>query len=249
MMRWLALAVALTQGAGFAPFDVASLAMAPPTAVADLQRRTLGGEPSRLAWSPDGTSLYIQTRDGIGDRARLRHFRVRLGVPGLVALDEEPDWAAEYWHGKVVESAPGMPWLKIDVAVDRQRTRIAPLAGGFASGGSATGSEVASTLTLAVVTLSFLGVEIGQWTSDEQKSGLTFGWGPPGSGALAFADRQGRLTLLDKERRLRLVPRTRGVLLPAWSPDGNYVAFLEKQGRSTYRLASVALLRADMPLR
>ena len=84
--------------------------------------------------------------------------------------------------------------------------------------------------------------------TDEPKSGITFGWGPAGSGALAFADKEGRLALVDKERRIRIVPRTDGVLLPAWSPDGSYVAFLQKQGRSKYALASVALLRADSHL-
>jgi dipeptidyl aminopeptidase/acylaminoacyl peptidase len=248
-MRCLALIVAVVvQGAGFAPFDVASLTLAPPTLVADLERRTLHGEPSRLSWSPDGSILYLQSRDGVGAAAQLRHFRIVLGQQGLSVLDSEPTWAAEYWHSKVTEGAPGMPWLKIDVSLDRQRTRVAPFAGGFASAGSATGTEAASSVTFASVTLSYLGVEIGHWMTDEPKTGVTFGWGPPGSGALAFADGQGHLTLLDKERRLRLVSRTEGVMLPAWSPDGNYVAYLEKHGRSTYRLASIALLRQNTPL-
>jgi dipeptidyl aminopeptidase/acylaminoacyl peptidase len=248
-MRSLALFVALVvQGAGFAPFDVASLAIAPPTSLAVLERRTLHGEPSRLAWSADGSALYVQSRDGVGDAARLRHFQVRLGQQGLESLDSEPSWAVEYWHAKVSEAAPGLPWLKIDVNVDRQRTRVAPFAGGFASAGAATGSEAASTVTLAFVTLSYLGVEIGHWMTDERKSGVTFGWGPAGSGALAFVDRQGHLALLDKERRVRPVPRNDGVMLPAWSPDGNYVAYLEKRGRSKFHLASVALLRVENPL-
>ena len=132
--------------------------------------------------------------------------------------------------------------------VDRTRTRVAPFAGGFAGAGSATGSEAAASFSLAYVTLSYLGVEIGQWVTDEPKSGVTFGWGPAGSGALAFADRQGRLTLMDKERRVRPIARTDRVLLPAWSPDGNYVAYLEQQGRSKFRLTSIALLRVDTPL-
>jgi hypothetical protein len=247
-MRFLAAALLLVQGTGFAPFDVASLAVAPPLTLAQVERRALHGEPSRLAWSADGTRLYLQSRDGLGRAVRYRHFQMRLGETAFTPLDEEPGWAAEYWHSKVTEAAPGLPALKIEVSVDTHRTRVAPIAGGFASAATGTGSDAASTVTLAYVTLSFLGVEIGRWATDEAKSGVTFGWGPAGSGAVAFVDRQGRLTLIDKERRVRPVARTTHVLLPAWSPDGNYVAYLEQQGRSGYRLASVALLRTDTVL-
>ncbi len=248
MWSLLCAALLFLQGSGFAPFDVSAFALAPPTPVRELDRKTLRGEPSKLAWSPDGSMLYIQSRDGIGAAARYRHFQLRLGQDGLTPIDIEPEWAAEYWHNKVTEAAPGMPWLSIDVRVDKTRTRVAPFAGGFAGAGSATGSEAAASFSLSTVTLSYLGVEIGRWMTDEPKSGVTFGWGPAGSGALAFADRQGRLTLVDKERRVRPIARTANVRLPAWSPDGNYVAYLEQQGRSKFRLTSVALLRVETPL-
>jgi hypothetical protein len=245
-MRWLAFVLALAvQGAGFAPFDVSSLAVGPPTTITPTDRKALRGEPGRLAWSPDGSTLYIQSRDGIGPATQYHHFQVRLIDRTVRPLDTEPQWAAEYWHNKVTELAPGMPWLRIDVAVDRTRTRVAPFTGGFASTGTGTGSDAASSFTLAYVTLTYLGVEIGRWMTDEPKSGVTFGWGPTGSGAIAFVDRQGRLVLVDKERRLRAVPRTEDVMLPAWSPDGNYVAFFARDGRSRYNLSSVALLRSD----
>lgn len=247
-MRALALLIALAQGSGFAPFDVGSIVAAPPTSVANISRKDLKGEPSRLAWSPDSSLLYIQSLDGVGASAQARHFQLRLGHGELTPLDIEPDWAAEYWRNKVTEAAPGLPFLKIDVAVDRQKTRVAPLAGGFTTAGSATGSEAASTLTVTYVTLRYLGVTIGQWTTDEAKSGFTFGWGPAGSGSIAFVDPQGRLALVDKERRQKVVARSEHVMLPAWSPDGSYVAYVEKQGRSSYRLASVALVRTARAL-
>jgi len=248
-MRLVALVLALfAQGSGFAPYDVASLSAAPPLGIADLDRRALHGEPSQLAWGPDGSVLYIQSRDGLGGAARYRHFQLRLSDRVLRPLDQQPDWAAEYWHNKVTEEAPGMPWLKIDVSLDRTRTRVAPFTAGFASAGTASGSEAASSFTLAYITLSYLGVQVGHWLTDEPKSGVTFGWGPAGSGALAYADEQGHLRLLDKERRQQLVTRTAGVMLPAWSPDGSYVAFLQKQGRSKWQVASVALLRSQIAL-
>ena len=48
-MRWLALLVAVAvQGAGFAPFDVGSMAVAPPTSIADLTRKALSGADFRV---------------------------------------------------------------------------------------------------------------------------------------------------------------------------------------------------------
>lgn len=247
-MRALVWLIALAQGTGFAPFDVDGMVVAPPMSVATLSRKDLKGEPSRLAWSPDSAVLYIQSRDGVGAMAQSRHYQRRLGYDELTPLDIEPDWADSYWHTKVSEAAPGLPFLKIDVAVDRQRTRVAPLAGGFATAGSATGSDAAASYTITYVTLRYLGVNIGQWTSDEPKSGFTFGWGPAGSGSLAFVDQQGHLALLDKERRQKVITKSEHVLLPAWSPDGNYIAYFEKRGRSSYRLASVAIVRAARTL-
>ncbi len=247
-MRALSLLIALAQGTGFAPFDMGSVVAAPPISVASVSRKDLRGEPSRLAWSPDSSLIYIQSQDGIGARVQSRHFLVRLGDDRLIPLDVEPDWASDYWRNKVTEAAPGLPFLKIDVAVDRQKTRVAPLAGGFTTAGAATGSEAASTLTVTYVTLHYLGVNIGQWTTDESKGGFTFGWGPSGSGSMAFVDPQGRLALVDKERRQTVIARTDHVMLPAWSPDGNYVVFFEKKERSSYRLASVALARTARAL-
>ncbi len=247
MLKWLFIAMAALQGSGFAPFDAESVSVAPPTTITQLTGKTLRGVPSRLSWAPDGATLYVQTRDGVGAAAQTRHFQLRLGREGISTLDEEPDWAADYWHNKVLETAPGMPWLKIDVSLDNQRQRVAPFAGGF-TGATGSGSDAASSYTLAYVTLRYLGVEIGRWMTDEPKSGVTFGWGPPGTGALAFVDKQGRLTLLDKEKRQRLIAKSSSVMLPAWSPDGSYVAFLEKHGRTTYQLMTVALVRTDTPL-
>jgi hypothetical protein len=126
---------------------------------------------------------------------------------------------------------------------------VAPFTGAFAGVGTATGTQAATTVTLASVTLSYVGVEIGHWMTDEAMSGVTFGWGPAGSGALVCVDRGGRLNLLDKESRTMPVPQTGDVLLPAWSPDGNYIAFIEKQGRARYVVRSVALVRTGLSVR
>lgn len=247
-MRWLLLVLGLLgQSAGSPPFDVSSFAIAPPLRVAALDMKKLRGEPRRLSWSQDGLSIYLQTVDGLGPHPDVRHYLISTSGGDWRAVGEEPSWAVEYWANKVAESAPGYPDLKIDVHVDRTRTRVAPFAGGFVSGGP-TGTETASTLTLARLTLTLLDVEIGQWMNDEPKSGATFGWGPRGSAALVFVDKTGRLTLIDKERRRRVVAASRHVSLPAWSGDGGYITYLERTSRTRYDLVSVALAHLNQTL-
>jgi hypothetical protein len=85
VFRWLAIVAALAQGAAHAPFDVARLGVAPPIPITELNRTVLRGERSRLAWSPDGSLVYVQSSDGVADRARLRHFSLLNSVPAVRA--------------------------------------------------------------------------------------------------------------------------------------------------------------------
>ena len=164
--------------------------------------KSLRGEPSRLAWSPDGATLYIQARDGVGAAAQLPALR------GCGSPIRSFGHSTKSPSGRQSTGAQGDRGGPRDaVAADRRhrgrtRTRVAPFTGGFASAGASTGSETAASFTLAYVTLSYLGVEIGRWMTDEPKSGVTFGWGPAGSGATGVrrssesprADRQGAAT-------------------------------------------------------
>ena len=63
-------------------------------------------------------------------------------------------------------------------------------------------------------------------------SGTSYSWSPYAMGALAFIDRRGVLVIVDKNGRKHEVKGARGnISLPAWSPDGASVAYLEKSGR------------------
>jgi hypothetical protein len=94
----------------------------------------------------------------------------------------------------------------------------------------------------AEITLRLLGLEISNWVNAVAIAGETFGWGPPGSGAIAFVN-GGPITLFDQAKRKKVVPATKGALLPAWSNDGTHLAFVQKSGRRKYRLMTAALTR------
>jgi len=64
-----------------------------------------------------------------------------------------------------------------------------------------------------------------------------FSWGPSGSGALVYTDRElGRLMFLDQHKRKQTVAGVKNALLPAWSADGSRLAWVQKAGRKKYTL-------------
>lgn len=224
-------AVLLAQG----PFDVSTAAVAKPVAICHLDMNVLRGEVRRLSWSPDGRYLHVQTIE----RDALRDYIVTL-PEGIVSIAfGEPEWATHYWAMKSDLSAPGQQGLKIEVIEDHQRTRPAPFTGGFTPTAAAgqTPDQRNPVDTYAVeVKLKLLGQEVGYFLNDVAFGGITFGWGPAGSGAIAFVDEKGRVGLFDREKHKRMVPDTKDATLPAWSADGSRVAFLQKDGKRTYRL-------------
>lgn len=58
---------------------------------------------------------------------------------------------------------------------------------------------------------------------------------------IVFADARGRIELLDRDKHKKTLPGIKDALLPAWSPDGTTIAFLQRSGRRTLRLMTAAL--------
>src|SRR5512147_983236 len=56
------------------------------------------GEPIQVAWSPDGTQLYLQTgeRSRIGTFQSQKHYLVTLADGKVKGIDAAPDWVADY---------------------------------------------------------------------------------------------------------------------------------------------------------
>jgi len=218
--------------------DVSSLAASSPRTVAVLDGTAVKGEVRRLSWAGDNSRLHVQTVDGNA----VRDYIVSLPDGVVSAAFGEPEWAAAFWATKSSLTAPGAPDLRIEVLEDHQRTKPTPFTGGFTAGGAQAVDQRNPVDTFAIeVKLKLLGQEVGYFLNDVAMAGVTYGWGPSGSGAIAFVDDKGRVVLFDRERRKQIVPGTKDALLPAWSADGSRLAYLQKIGRRTYRLVVVAI--------
>ena len=222
---------------------------------AELDTRKLKGELFRLAWSPDAQQVYLRTieRDKTGNVKTSHHYLLSLDGKST-GVEEEPAWAAAYWTWKSTQAAPGRPAFKIDVEQQRRRvnTTSVPMGGDLARGGTeggATGSgsgvglgagdAMAAALQSQMVnvyTLKLKGEIVGEFVNAAAVPGLTFGWGPVGTGVIAFANPEGRIVLMDEQGHKQEIASSRSALLPAWSDDGRMLAFLETSGKNKVTL-------------
>jgi hypothetical protein len=222
--------------------------------VIDVNLEKLKGKLVRqLAWSPDKTQLYLMTYDAKSDASikEAFHYVIALdsGVPKKV--EAPPEWATAYWTWKSGQTAPGDPSLKIDVSEEQRRENAIalPFGGDYAKGGTggadpAAGTSSASAIeasrgmkTFNAYTMKLKGEVVGEWINHPIVPGLTFGWGPTGSGLIAFAEQKtGKLVLMDRNGNKQKIEGTKDVVLPAWTDDGTRLAYLESRGRTRYAL-------------
>jgi hypothetical protein len=217
----------------------------PPTTVVEWHGSQLKGTPSQLTWSPDSKQLCLQTLEGDAP-GKPHDYLVTIESRTSQGLDVPPAWAAGYWTWKSTRMPPGHPELMIQVeTVDKagkiptqslsDKAKLGMMENAVAAQNEAGGS-VTRTLTLK-------GETIGQYVNQPLVPGMTFGWSPEALHAVAFAKPDGRLAVLDLDGSRIDVDGTRSVLLPAWSPDGTTVAFIQKTGRRDYVLSTIGVVR------
>jgi hypothetical protein len=239
------------------PVPVGNVQVSAPATIASLDMGKLKGEPSRLAWSPDGSQLYVQTLEGgFGmPGAKLRHYIVAVNGGAVKDLQVEPEWLSPYWTEKSGQASPDVPGLKVDLKTEQrtERTTSAPMGGDLARGGTTTaagasGGDAASAAytaqTVQVITLKLLGESIGEFVNAALVPGLTFAWGPKGSQAIAFTTiKDGKVVLMNVEGKKQEIAGTKEAVLPAWSAGASRLAWLQKDGRKKYDLRVVTLGR------
>jgi hypothetical protein len=224
--------------ASSAAIDVSTVKVGAPSIVTELDLGKLKGELRQIAWSPDGTELYVQTADGKPPSEKLRHYLVSVTGGAMKWLDGPPEWAEPFWAFKSDRAAPGIGSLMIDVEQKFEKIKIGTGSGrpGEGAGGVGNSADVDIEKTAEgqrqnVVRLTFVGEAISEFVNTRPVPGLMFSWGPAFSGAIAYADRDGRLMLLDRNKHKQTVSGAKDALLPAWSIDGARLAWAQKSGR------------------
>lgn len=251
MLEWLVLALSVLFQASATPrsaYDVRALKIGEPVTIIELDLGRLKGDLRQVSWSPDGEWLYIQTADGSAQSPKLHHYGVAVTGEALRALDAQPDWAEQYWAFKSDRSAPGIGSLMIDVEqkIETIKSGTGPSGALDRSSSPSGGGNVMDTENLSkatdqyqkanIVRLKLFDETISEFVNERPVPGLMFGWGPEKSGAIAFTDRDGRLTLLDQQKHKRTVAGARSAELPAWTLDGARLAWVQRSGRKKFTL-------------
>lgn len=223
------------------PFTVGA-----PTLLVELQGSRFKGDPSQLAWSPDSTTLCIQTLQGDRPPLTTRYYLVRVGEHDFHGLDVPPEWAATYWTWKATRTPPGHPELSIQVETQNKSGKIptqslrAKAANNQLENAVAARTEAEGSV---VRTLTLNGEAIGQYVDQPLVPGMTFGWSPETLHALAYTKVNGRLALMDLQGGNLEVDGSKSVELPAWSPDGSQVVYFQPEGHHRYALMQVLVAR------
>jgi hypothetical protein len=230
------------------PFLALLLNLAQPVQWTTIDTGELKGRPARLAWSEDRSELYIQTVEGdTVDHLKWHHYLIQNGKPPK-ATSTEPKWVPPYWKWKSAKRFFGDPFMTI--SVDVQQTVLDNLNGTAANkavyldpsvSGEAMLLSKQSGGTKVTSRLMLKNKIIGQFVDELVVPGYTFSWSPEELRLIAFRSTNGHLVIMNAEGETQEVTATNDVLLPAWSDDGQEIAYLERTGRKTFALMVVSI--------
>ena len=122
------------------PLQVDTLSFSEPSTIAEIDTSNVKGQPARLAWSPDGTQLYLQMLDGqFGQAGAKSSHHAFDGTSGRrQELRAEPEWASAYWVTKSAQASPDGPAMKVELKSENRTasTVSTPMGGALARGGT-----------------------------------------------------------------------------------------------------------------
>lgn len=235
---------------------VGQIAVTPASSLLEIDIDKMKGQPSKLAWSPDGNELYLELLEGpFGKGGKTRHFVISVADGKQKNADAAPAWAVPSWMKKSGQASPDDPAFKIGVETSQRQERMvsAPMGGDMArgapgaggdigggAGGTSSGEAIAAAANMQLVTVNAMklaGETIGEFINTVIVPGYTFGWGPAGTKVVVFArPKGGELVVMDSSKKKQEIEGTKDAVLPAFSEDGTKLAWLKKDGRKKFSL-------------
>lgn len=235
---------------------VGQIAVTPSASILEIDIDRMKGQPSKLAWSPDGRELYLELLEGpFGKGGRTRHLVIGVADGKQKTVDAVPAWAVASWNRKSGQLSPDDPAFRIGVETSQRQERMAsaPMGGDMArgapgaggdigggAGGTSSGEAIAAAANQQLVTVNAMklaGETIGEFVNSVIVPGYTFGWGPAGSRIIVFAKpKGGELVVMDSAKKKQEIDGTKDAVLPAFSEDGTKLAWLKRDGRGRFSL-------------
>ena len=232
--------------------DVSKLTVSSPRTIRDLDAKDVRGIPTRLAWSPDGAWLYVRvsTFDRWSNET-VRHVLIETKGTRVQPLPDEPGWLARYWNLKSALASPVVPsWrIVIDTRNEQVRTINVPREGNIgqhtADPTAGLDEVIRNAATSSQKTmfeqLLLNGRVIGSAVNGHVPPGRTFAWAPEPLALVAFATENGRLAVMNVQGHVREIKGAKKPLLPAWSQNGEQLAYAQQTSSGAYAIKAVTI--------
>jgi hypothetical protein len=232
--------------------DVAKLIVSSPRTIRDLDAKDVRGIPTRLAWSPDGAWLYVRvsTFDRWSNET-VRHMLIETQGKRVEPITDEPGWLARYWNLKSALASPVVPTWRITIETRNEQVRTinVPREGNVGQNTTDPSAGLDQVVRNAVnssqqtqfETFRLSGRVIGSAINGHVGSGRTFGWAPEPLALVAFVSEKGRLSVMNAEGRVREIKGAKKPLLPAWSENGQQLAYAQQTSSGAYAIKAVTI--------